>query len=147
MRRTTTAVTLFAAFGLLACDSATAPVAPEGSAAIPGDQISALEQGLIANSAMGVERAEFVDGFCFFVVFDVEGVVGFSGESQAITTNSGVTNYHCKGDVLFGELSEPLNLRGVTFTGEITSAGYANCHVRATAGPNGQASVSCHEKG
>lgn len=142
MRPATSLIGLFVAAILVACGSVDSPTAPE--AAVAAARMSP-EEALAHNLTLGIERAEFVDGFCFFVASDAGGGFGgFSGLSQLVTTPSGNRNYHCKGDVLFGALTETLNLKDVIFTGDFFHGPLASCNISATPGPNGQSSVTCH---
>jgi hypothetical protein len=61
-----------------------------------------------------------------------------------VVTPSGRENYACKGDLLFGQLQEVVNVRGVTLFNEFGLGPQDDCHIVATPGPNGQLSVNCN---
>ncbi len=142
MRPIVSSFALLAALTFGACESATAP---EPMAAPPGPTlVSANRNADVLGAPPEVVRAEFSEGFCFFVVMD-GGANGYSGASTAVTTPSGNTNYRCVGNLLFGEgISGTMNLRDVVFSFDFFAGDMEPCHVVVTPGANGQASVTCH---
>ena len=148
MGRRTAALVLFAAFGLVACESSTSPTPSEADAATPTalmSKSSALESQQARNLELGIHRAEFGEGFCFVAAMDSQGGFGgFTGGSRIVMTPSGQENYICQGDLLFGELSRTVNVRGVTLFNEFLLGPQEDCHIVATPGPNGQLTVNCN---
>jgi hypothetical protein len=148
MGRKIAALGLFVALGLVACESSTAPTASEASAA-PRTALmsksSSIESQQARNLALGIQQAEFGEGFGFVAARDnMGGFGGFSGESRIVLTPSGRENYICQGDLLFGELVRVVNVRGVTLFNEFLLGPQEDCHIVATPGPNGQFSVNCN---
>lgn len=148
MRSIKAGLVLFVALGFGACDSATAPTSTsEGtSPTATGVTQVELDAARAANLELGIQSAELSEGFCFTVIMDpVTGPNGFTGVSSTVTTPSGVKNYHCKTDLLFGDgLTEVFNVRGaVVFD---FSGIRFDCHIRATPGANGQGHANCQEK-
>lgn len=148
MERRTTALVLLAAFGIVACDSATAPATPEAAAASqPASMSSAKSIDALQsrNHELGIQQAQMGEGFCFVAAEDAQGGFGgFTGLSQIVITPSGRENYRCKGDLLFGMLYRVVNVRGVTLFNDFGLGPQEDCHIVATPGLNGQLSVSCN---
>ena len=147
MRRSYPSLALGFAVAMLAgCDSTTAPDAHASPPAEVGTPSNPASASALSNSApVEVHRAEFTNGFCFFVVFDAGGVSGYSGGSTAVTTPSGQKAYRCIGDLLFGPgITTTLNLRHVSFSNDFFQPELEPCHVMATPGPKGRANVTCH---
>ena len=84
-----------------------------------------------------VDRAEMSSFFCFFVFIDAGGdASGYSGESRAVTTPSGNTNYKCDADLLFGPgVSRGQVFHDVTFF-SFDLGPLEPCTVRFTPGDN-----------
>ncbi len=148
MGRKSAVLALFAALGLVACESSTAPttsetdVSPQTALMSRSNSIQSLQA---RNLELGIQRAEFGEGFCFVAALDSQGGFGgFTGESRIVMTPSGRENYICQGDLLFGELSRTVNVRGVTLFNEFLLGPQEDCHIVATPGPNGQLSVNCN---
>lgn len=148
MGRKTAVLGLFAALGLVACESSTAPTTSEADAAPQTalmSKSSSIESQQARNLDLGIQRAEFGVGFCFVAALDSQGGFGgFTGESRIVLTPSGRENYSCKGDLLFGELLGVVNARGATLFNDFGLGRQEDCHIVATPGPNGQLSVNCN---
>jgi len=148
MGRTTATLGLLAALGIVACESSTAPSTADATA---GSQTALMSKSRSPSSLearnleLGIQRAEFGEGFCFVAALDNEGNLGgYTGESRIVMTPSGNENYICKGDLLFGELEGVVNARGVTLFNDFGLGPQEDCHIVATPGPNGQLSVNCN---
>ena len=89
-----------------------------------------------------VERAEMSAFFCFFVYIDQDGAAsGYSGESHAVITPSGNTNYKCDAALLFGPgVFQADVFSGVTFN-TFDLGPLEPCTVRFT--PGGNAFANC----
>ena len=150
MGRRTAALVLFAAFGLVACESSTSPTTSEADTASQTalmSKSSALESQQARNLELGIQRAEFGEGFCFVAALDSQGGFGgFTGESRIVMTPSGREKYICQGDLLFGELSRTVNVRGVTLFNEFLLGPQEDCHIVAPPVPNGQLTVNCNRQ-
>jgi hypothetical protein len=148
MGRTTVTLGLLAALGIVACESSTAPSAADATAESQTALMSKSRSpsSLEArNLELGIQRAEFGEGFCFVAALDNEGNLGgYTGGSRIVMTPSGNENYICKGDLLFGELEGVVNARGVTLFNDFGLGPQEDCHIVATPGPNGQLSVNCN---
>ncbi|MCL7979550.1 MAG: hypothetical protein M8865_06585 [marine benthic group bacterium] len=148
MGRKTAALGLLVALGIVACDSSTAPTTSEADAAPQTALMSkanSIESLQARNQQLGIQRAEFGEGFCFVAALDSQGGFGgFTGESRIVMTPSGKENYICKGDLLFGELYRVVNARGATLFNDFLLGQQEDCHIVATPGPNGQLSVNCN---
>jgi hypothetical protein len=148
MGRTTVTLGLLAALGIVACESSMAPSTADATAESQTALMSKSRSpsSLEArNLELGIQRAEFGEGFCFVAALDNEGNLGgYTGESRIVMTPSGNENYICKGDLLFGELEGVVNARGVTLFNDFGLGPQEDCHIVATPGPNGQLSVNCN---
>jgi hypothetical protein len=147
MRRRFAVVSVFVALGAVACDSATAPVDPDAGAVSPVASMAssnALEALEARNLELGIQQAQMGEGFCFVAAADSQGGFGgFTGGSKIVFTPSGNENYVCKGDLLFGELNQVVNAKGVTLFNDFGLGPQEDCHIVATPGPKGQLSVTC----
>ena len=147
MRRRSTVLALSLALGAAACDSATAPTGPEAGVTPVASMASsrAMEALQARNLELGIQQAQMGEGFCFVAAADSQGGFGgFTGGSKIVVTPSGKENYVCKGDLLFGELFQVVNVKGVTLFNEFLLGPQEDCHVVATPGPKGQLSVTCN---
>ena len=146
MRRLTAALGIVAVFGIVGCESATDPAAPEAGETSQAPLMSKSTNALQArNLELGIQRAEMGEGFCFVAAADSQGGFGgFTGLSKIVVTPSGRENYSCKGDLLFGELFEVVNAKGATLFNDFGLGPQEDCHIVATPGPNGQLSVNCN---
>lgn len=93
-----------------------------------------------------VERAEMSAFFCFFVYVDQDGAAsGYSGESHAVITPSGNTNYKCDASLLFGPgVFRADVFSGVTFN-TFDLGPLAPCTVRFTPGDNAFANCAAQD--
>jgi hypothetical protein len=148
MGRTTVTLGLLAALGIVACESSTAPPTADATAESQTALMSrsnSIQSLQARNLELGIQRAEFGEGFCFVAALDSQGGFGgFTGESRIVMTPSGKENYICQGDLLFGELEGVVNARGVTLFNDFGLGPQEDCHIVATPGPNGQLSVNCN---
>lgn len=141
MRSIAPALGMIVAFGLIACESDTLPTSPESRAQTP---ISLSQTALDRNLELGIQSAQIIDGFCFFVLAQPFG--GYSGPSQRVTTPSGNTNYHCKTDLLFGSgVERAVRIRDVTLFNEFFGPPLYPCDIQITPGQPAVAMVTCHE--
>lgn len=147
MRRRSTVLALSLALGAAACDSATAPT--DSAAGATPVASMASSRGVDAlqarNLELGIQQAQMGEGFCFVAAADSQGGFGgFTGGSKIVVTPSGKENYVCKGDLLFGELYQVVNVKGVTLFNDFGLGPQEDCHIVATPGPKGQLSVNCN---